>query len=245
MFDVNRIAGEVIGSSGGANASSVFRLDTVKYSWVRDFARDQEIRTEIESLRQEILEAGKLPIHRDALRKQFENAIKNHNEFRIQQIKEQLSSVQNRQEFVLMERSIGERKVIGSLYLPYLINLSSSDIDAIFSDLPEGNKQKDIDQTLEKCQQRIKKLEAVISQELSPQSRWIYREDGVPKPYPQGCRWKTFVAVWQKVQERFDGPVNINGGALRTEAEYMAHAVLKLDKVHKTASNLREPIISE
>jgi len=240
MFDVDKTAGAVIGSTGGAYVSRLFRLNTIDYLWIKDYRRDQEIRAEIEDLRQKIIEAGKLPIHKDELRARFENQIEQINAFRIRQIVAQLSSVQKREGILYAEVSIGELKVLGAPYLPYLINLSSSDIDAVFSEIPEGVKQKSINKTIENCQRRIKELEAIIDEELSPKSRWLHRDNGEPIAYPTGCRWKAFTDVWKKVQARFDAPVNINGSGLKTDAEYMAHGVLKLDKVAKLTP-LRKP----
>lgn len=240
MFDIDKAASAVIGNTGGAYVSKLFRLDTINYSWIKDYRRDQEIRAEIEDLRQKIIAAGKLPIHKDELRARFENQIKQMNEFRIRQIAAQLSSVQKREGIIYAENSIGELKVLGAPYLPYLINLSSSDIDAVFSEIPEGVKQKSIDKTIENCQKRIKELETIIDKELSPKSRWLYRDNGEPMAYPTGCRWKAFTDVWKKIQARFDAPVNINGSGLKTDAEYMAHSVLKLDKVPKSTP-LRKP----
>jgi len=241
MFNIDKIVGTVTGNSGGASASSVFHLDAINYSWVKDYARDQEIRSEIEDLRQKIADTGKLPIHRDELKERFKGSIKQSNEFRMKQIGAQLSSVQNREEHIFSENSIGVRKVLGAPYLPYLIDLSPSDLDIIFSELPEGVKQKEIEHTIESCQKRIKELEAIIDKELSPQGRWVHRDDGKPTPYPTGCRWKAFVDTWKKVQSRFDGPVTINGNALKTDAEYKAHAVLMLAKVNKLPP-LRKPL---
>lgn len=241
MFNVDQLAGAVVGNTGGAYVSRQFRLDTIEYSWVKDYRRDQDLREEIAEIGKKIIETGKLPIHKDELRARFENQIKEINAFRIKQITAQLSSAQKREEIIFAENSIGERKVLGALYLPYLINLSASDIDLIFSEMPEGIRQKEIDKTIEDCQKRIKELQIVIDSELSPKSRWLHRDNGEPIPYPQGCRWKAFADIWAKVQTRFEGPVTINGNALKTDSEYMAHAVLKLDKVPKLHP-LRKPL---
>jgi len=80
-----------------------------------------------------------------------------------------------------------------------------------------------------------------INRRYSAKSRWVYRDNGEPIPYPQGCRWKAFFDVWSKVASRFEGPVTINGDALKTDGEYMAYVVLKLDKVPKLPP-LRKPL---
>jgi len=241
MFDVSQLIGAVVGNTGGARVADQFRLDTVDYSWVKDYRRDQELRAEAEELRKKIIDAQKLPIHKDELRVQFEGEIKRINEFRIRQIRGQLSSVQRRENPIYGEFSIGYFRVLDAIYFPYMINLSPADLDAVFSEMDEGVKQKGIDKTVEDCQKRIKEIETIIEKELSPENRWFYRDDGKPYPYPKGCRWTNFVAVWEGVQSRFDGAVTINGKALKTDAEFMVHAVLKLDKVQKLTP-LRKPL---
>jgi len=168
MFNVDQLASAVIGSTGGAYASKVFRLDTIEYSWVDGFKRDQELRTEMDDLRQKIIEAGKLPVHKDELRERFEGEVKRMNEFRLHQIKENISSAQQRTEILFTENTIGSRKVLGAPYFPYLLKLSPSDIDAVFSELPEGVRQVEIDKSIGDFQKRIGEVEAIIDNELSP-----------------------------------------------------------------------------
>ncbi len=242
MFEIDKIASEVIGNSGGAYVSRLFRLDDVNYSWVKDYKRDQKIRAEIEDLRKNILDTAKLPIHKDELKARFESLVKQVNDFRIKQITELLSRFQKREAGAYSEYAIGGIKILDAPYLPYFMKFSPSDIEAIFSKLSEGVRQMEIDKTIEKYQKQIKELEAVIAQELSPQSRWLYQDNGKPIPYPRGCRWHAFAEVWKKVQARFDGQVNINGSALKTEAECMAHTVLEVNNVARSF-NLRKPIL--
>jgi hypothetical protein len=241
MFDINELASSVIGSTKGKNISNQFGLDTVNYSWVDDYVRDQGIRAEIEDLQKKITDTEKLPIHKDELKARFTSLIEHINEFRIKQIASQLSSLQKREAPVYAEFAIGYLRVLDAPYLPYFIKLSESDITAIFSELPEGVKQKEIDSTIENCRKRINELEIVISKELSPQSRWLHHDNGVPISYPKGCRWNAFVEIWKLVQRRFDGPVNINGGRLKTNNEFRAHAALKLDTLSKMPP-LRKPL---
>ena len=245
MFDIDKIAGAVLGNEGGAYISGHFRLDTIDYSWAKDYRRDQDIRSQIEGLRGKIVAAGKLPIHREELRVEFERKIRQINEFRIRQISAHLSSVQKREEpFIYSEGSIGGRQVLGAPYFPYLIDLSSSHVDGIFSELLEGVKQSLIDKNIKGCQEKIKELEGVIATELSPTSRWLHRDNGEPISYPTGCRWKAFTDVWKKVQSRFNAPVNINGFGLKSDGEYLAHTVLELGKVSKSTP-LRDPCRSD
>jgi len=240
-FDAEKMAGAVLGNAGGAYIAGHFRLDTINYSWVKEYRRDQDIRSEIEDLKKKMIDAGKLPIHKDELRAQFESKVKQINEFRIRQISAHLSSVQKREEpFIYSEGCIGERRILDAPYLPYLIDLSSSDIDAIFSEIAEGVSQKSIDKTTEDCRKRIEELESTIAKELSPKSRWLHRDTAEPLSYPTGCRWKAFSDTWKKIQARFSGPVNINGYGLKTEGEFMAHHVLKIDQVTKLTP-LRDP----
>jgi len=233
MVNLDKLVSAVIGNTGGAYASRVFRLDTVDYGWAADFRRDQDLRAEIDDLKAKIIEAGKALIHRDELKAQFKGVIKEINAFRIRQITAQLASAQNREQIIFNERFIGERKVLGSLYLPYPITLSASEIDSIFSELPEGVKQQEIDANIAGYRERIQEIEGVIEKELSPSSRWFFQDNGKPIAYPQGCRWRGFFDVWAKVQARFEGPVTINGTGLKTDGEFMAYRVLGLDKVVK------------
>jgi hypothetical protein len=241
MFDINELASSVIGSTGGRNISKQFSLDTINYSWIDDYVRDQGIRAEIKDLQQKITDAGKALIHKEELKAMFTSLIERINAFRIKQISSQLSSLQKREAPAYAEFAIGYLRVLDAPYLPYFMKFSESDIAAIFSDLPEGVRQEEIDNTIENCKKRIRELEMVISQELSPQSRWLHHENGVPISYPKGCRWNSFVEVWKLVQRRFDGPVNINGGRLKTDNESRAHAALQLDTLTKMPP-LRKPL---
>ena len=117
----------------------------------------------------------------------------------------------------------------------------SEPMKEIFSELPDGVKQKDIDETVEQCQKEIQKIEGFLAKELSPQGRWFHRENGDPFPYPKGCRWTPFVEAWRKVSSRFMGEVDIEGYALKTDSEHKAYFLLGLNK-EKKIEPLRKPL---
>lgn len=233
MFEIDKLAGAVIASQSGALISGHFHLDTINYSWVKEYKRDQSIREEIKDLQQKIKDTQKMPMHKDELRAQFESIIEKVNNFRINQLSNLLSNLQNGEPGSYGELAIGSFKILGASYLPYFMRFTPLEIDEILLDLPEGVRLKDKERDIEKYKKRITELESVITQELSPQSRWLHRDNGNPISYPNGCRWKAFVDVWSKVQSRYDSPVNINGARLSTVGEYMAYAMLKLDIVLK------------
>jgi len=110
-------------------------------------------------------------------------------------------------------------------------SLTENNIVDIFKRLPEGVKQAEIDMEIHKLQEQIKEQEAVISIELSPPNRWVYRDDGKPYPYPQGCRWTQYVGAWEMVASRFQGPVSVEGDAIKTDSEMTAYVALGLDKI--------------
>lgn len=233
MFEIDKLAGAVIASQSGAYISKHFRLDTVNYSWVKDYRRDQIIRDEIKDLQQKIQDTEKMPMHKDELRARFNLIIDQVNKFRIDQMTDLLSRLQKGEPGAYNESAIGVYKILGAPYLPYFMKFAPSEIDDILSKLPEGVKQQDKEKNISKYRNKITELEDVITKELSPQSRWLHRDNGEPIKYPTGCRWKAFVDVWSKVQSRYDSPVNIDGTPLSTEGEYMAHAILKLDTILK------------
>ena len=238
--DIDKTAGMVIGYSSGASVKPLFRLDTKNYSWVKDCVRDQKLRSEIKQLRDEITATNALPIRKSELRKMFEDRIKRINESRIQQTVTHLYEVQTREKPLINELMINVMKINGAWFDPVLINLSPSNIDEIFSQLQDGVPHKDIEKTVGQLQEKIVKLEKVIEEELSPRERWFHRDNGMPKPYPQGCRWTPFVEVWKRVVSKFEGKVDIEGCVLKTPEEFEAFGLLELDRVRKQPP-LREP----
>jgi len=122
------------------------------------------------------------------------------------------------------------------------VDLSKSDIDNIFTQLPEGVTQAAIDAEIDKLQKEIIGIETIINNELSPPERWIYRDDGKRIPYPQGCRWTQFVDAWKIIVRRYDGPVNINGSPIDDDREMIAYKALGLDNLQKVGTaSLRKP----
>lgn len=240
-INVEKTAGLVIGHSGGADVKHLFRLDTNNYSWVKYYIRDKKIRSEIQNLQDKIAETKALPIHKDELRQTFEGRIKQINQFRKQQMITHLDSVQKREDPLINENMINNWKISGALFNPALINLAATDIDEIFFELQDGMPQKEIDKTVKQLHRKIVELEKVIEQELSPQERWFFRDNGQPEPYPHGCRWTPFIQTWEKVASKFSGKVDIEGCAIKSPNEHAVYGLLELDKVAKRPP-LRDPI---
>jgi hypothetical protein len=241
MVNTDKLAKAVLSSPGGAAIKQHFRLDTINYAWVKDYVRDKKIREDIQVLQQKIVDNRALPIHKEELKKRFKELVKNVNKFRIEQLGDHLSAVQKREVPLLSEFSIGSIKVSGVEFLPFFMEFSPTEIEEIFSGLPEGVTTKDIEKKESEFQGKILELENVISEELSPQSRWLHRDDGTPEPYPNGCRWTAFHTTWEKVARRFDGKVDIQGHALKTGAESEAYYLLELEKSYKLEP-LRSPL---
>ncbi len=232
------IAAQVLNASGGGGASikKYFKLDTVKFSWVDDYLRDEALRKKIQGLNDKINEMHNSPMHKDELRALFESTIDQINNERRLWFEEKLKAVQNRK-----GRMIYSDMLIynASLYISP-IGLSKGDIDQIFANIPEGVKQADITTAIGRMQEEVAEIEAVIEKELSPRSRWLYREDGEPFHYPQGCRWTQYVNAWKKIAQRFDGPVSAEGVPVQNEHEEAAYYALGLDKIQKLEP-LRKP----
>jgi hypothetical protein len=241
MLSANELASKVIGATGGARIKQLFRLDTQSYDWIDDFLRDKAIRGNIDTLRKKIAETQQAPIHRDELRAQFVSRLKQIKAFQVKQVGDWLREVQTGGVHMFNELTFGERRVLGAPFLPFLMGFTKDEEKEIFKGLPEGVRQKDKMEQIEECQAEIAKLEAKITEELSPRSRWLHRENGEPFPYPQGCRWTTFVKTWELISARFSGPVDLNGWRIANEDELKAYYALGLDKVHKLPP-LREPI---
>jgi len=240
MINPNELAAMVIGYSGGASVRRRFGIDTKTYAWVKDFVRDKEARDRIRLLQEKIAQLKASLIHKDELKEMFETRVKNINKFRIEQLKDHLAKVQKREERLIDELYMDNQLVIGARPYPFLMEFSASDMKEIFSELPDGVKQKDTDETVEQHQEEIQKIEGFLAKELSPQNRWFHSENGNPHPYPHGCRWTPFVETWRKVNSRFMGAVDIEGYALKTDSEHEAYLLLGLDKEKKIAP-LRKP----
>src|SRR4030042_4503121 len=178
------IGSRVLNSSGGAYVRDRFKIDCIKFSWVDFYLRDEILRKKIQTLNDNIQKIKNSPIHKDELKAMFQCAISNINSARLSWFVEKLKAVQARQ-----GEMINSYTVQGNRYIP-TIDLSKSDVDAIFSQLPEeGVSQADIDAGIQQMRKEIARAEEIINRELSPPERWIYKDDGKPIPYPQGCRW--------------------------------------------------------
>ena len=130
--------------------------------------------------------------------------------------------------------------VQGNQYIP-AIELTKRDIDNIFSQLPEeGVRQVDIDAKIQQMQKDIARAEEVIARELCPPDRWKYNDNGKSISYPQGCQWTQYVNAWKKVASRFDGPVSIEGSAIKSDGEQTAYIALGLNNIGKVTP-LRKP----
>lgn len=234
IINGSEIASRVLNSTGGAYAKRLFKLDTVSFAWLDSFLKDRAIRNKIKALQDEIRKTMSLPVHKDELLKMFEAALASIKNDRLTWFLEMLKSSQDRQRAMINSNTLISRQ-----YIPP-VDLTKKDIDAIFSMLPEGVKQADIDAKAESIREEIRRLEKVISEELSPPGRWVYRDDGKPLPYPQGCRWTQYVTAWEKIAPRYNGPVSVEGSAIESESEMTAYVALDLGKIAK-AYPLRDP----
>ena len=57
-INVEKTAGMVIGTSGGAAVKRLFGIDTNTYSWVKYYVRDKKIRSKIKRLQDKITETN-------------------------------------------------------------------------------------------------------------------------------------------------------------------------------------------
>ena len=230
---------EVLASGGQVGIKYTYRLDVDKYSWVKDYVRDQKLRQEIDQLRKEIAEAQNSPIDKSELRAMFEAGVEQTRQNFLELLKNNLSKAQKRECGVI--GGLHEYGNIASeLPLMSITLVSSEDIKDIIAALPPGIKQKEIEKTIEGIKKQIAEREAIIEKELSPKDRWFYDDRGNSLPYPAGCRWNKFVDGWRRVVSRFDGKVDIEGCALVTEDEFAAFHMLELEKVYKLTP-LRAP----
>ncbi len=234
IINGSEIASRVLNSTGGAYAKRLFKLDTVSFAWLDSFLKDRAIRNKIKALQEEIRKTMLSPVNKDELLKMFEAALASIKNDRLAWFMNMLKSSQDRQGAMVSSNTLIARQ-----YIPPA-DLTKKDIDAIFSMLPEGVKQADIDSRVESIRGEIRQLEKVIAEELSPPGRWVYRDDGKPLPYPQGCRWTQYVTAWEKIAPRYDGPVSVEGSAIESESEMTAYAALGLGKIAKTHP-LRRP----
>ena len=237
--DFDKAVKEVLASGGRIIFKHRYNIDVDKYSWVRDFVRDQELRKEIDRLQKEIAATQQSLIDRDELQAMFDAGVEQLKQGFLELLRDHLVEAQKR-----------ECPVIGGLHsfgvisnrLPLMtVSLASpEDIGNIIAGLPRGVKQKEIEATVEGLRKQIAKCNETIERELSPRERWFHFDTGKPQPYPVGCRWTKFVSDWKTVVARFDGKVDIEGVALVTEEEFTAFHMLELDRVRKMPP-LRDP----
>ena len=230
---------EVLASGGQVGIKYTYRLDVDKYSWVKDYVRDQKLRQEIDQLRKEIAEAQNSPIDKSELRAMFEAGVEQTRQNFLELLKNNLSKAQKRECGTI--GGLHEYGNIASeLSLMSVTLVSSEEIKDIIAALPPGIKQKEIEKTVEGIKKQIAEREAIIEKEVSPKDRWFYDDRGNSLPYPAGCRWSKFLDGWRRVVSRFDGKVDIEGCALVTEDEFAAFHMLELEKVYKLTP-LRAP----
>jgi hypothetical protein len=224
----DEIGSRVLNSAGGAYVKRYFDIDCVSFSWVDLYLRDAALRKKIQTLRDNVQKSQMSPIHKNELRAMFESAISDITSVRLSWFVEKLKSAQARQDAILSSSTVQSGQ-----YFP-AIDLSKSDIDTIFSRLPEeGVRQVDIDAETQRLQKEITHIEEVIERELCPQNRWKYNDKGKPIPYPQGCQWTQYVIAWKKVAARFDGPVSVEGSSIKSDSEQTAYIALGLNNIGK------------
>jgi len=216
-----------------------YRIDVDKYSWVGNYARDRKTRKEIKSLKEKITATQQSLIDRDELRVMFEAGVKQTRETFLKLLKTNLARAQSHESGV-MTAFYEYGNIPTELPLLALSLVSGEEIADAIASLPEGVKREKVGKDIEALKGEITKLSNVIEKELSPKDRWFYDDRGNPLPYPAGCRWSKFVEGWKKVVARFDGKVDIEGCALKTEDEFAAFHMLELDRVPKLTP-LRTP----
>ncbi len=238
-LDFNNAIKEVLASGGQVSFKRHYRIDVDKYSWVKDFVRDQKLRKEIERLQKEIVTTQKSLIDKDELRAMFKAGIEQVRLDFFELLKGHLNESQ-KHECGVISGLHPYGNISSKLILASLLLVSPLDIDDIIVGLPAGVKQKEVEKTIEGIRKQIAEHNETIEKELSPQERWFYTDTGKPMPYPGGCRWTKFVEGWRKVVARFDGKVDIEGCALKTDAEFEAFYLLEMEKVSKLTP-LRTP----
>lgn len=234
ILNGSEIASRVLGSTSGAYAKKLFKIDTVNFSWIDGYLRDAALRNKIQVLRENIQKVQASPIHKDELKAMFKSALSAIKSDRLRWFTEALKSAQNRQ-----GPMVGSNMLRHNDYTPHFA-LSKRDIEDIFASFPIGVKQVDIDAEAQRLREEILRTEELIARELCPHERWIYRDDGKLHPYPQGCRWTQYVTAWKKVVTRYDGPVSVEGLCIESDSEMTAYLALGLDNVSRFEP-LRKP----
>lgn len=237
MLDTYEAIKSVLEGGGRTKMKHLYGVDTFKYGWVESYLRDKTIRQEIEKLEKEKWELEKLPIHKDELKRYFEGLLNSIREARKTSIQGLLIDAQKRALSLEDFHVAIQSRTFSPLAL---LVFSQKEIDAFFSVLPDGVREKEIQSLVKQKEAQIFELKARIEKELSPQERWFYSDAGIAQRYPSGCRWTLFVNDWKKVASRFIGIVNIEGTLPEREEEKTAYYALGIDKMKKLTS-LREP----
>lgn len=238
-IDFDHAIHEVLASGGQVSFKRRYRLDVVNYSWVQDFVRDRKLRKEIDELRAKITATQKSLIDKDELRAMFEAGAEQVKRDFLEYVRDILSKAQRHECGVIVgfhEYGV----IVNKLLLMPLTLISTEELNGLISVLPEGVKREKVEEEVEAIRKQIAEREDTIEKELNPPDRWIYSDTGNPLPYPGGCRWTKFVEGWKKVVARFDGKVDIEGVALKTEAEFKTFYLLEMEKVYKLTP-LRKP----
>jgi len=238
-IDFDHAIREVLASSGQISFKRRYRLDVVNYSWVKDYVRDQKARQEIDQLKKEIAEAQKSLIDKNELQAMFLAGVEQTRKNFLEYLKGNLARAQ-RHECGVVGGLHEYGNIKSELPLMAVTLVSPEEIEDIIEDLPDGVKREKVEEDVETLKGKIAELNNLIEKELSPPDRWIYSDIGNPLPYPNGCRWTKFVEGWKKVVARFDGKVDIEGCALKTDEEFAAFHMLELASVPKLTP-LREP----
>jgi len=238
-IDFDHAIREVLAYSGQMSFKRRYRLDVVNYSWVKDYVRDQKARQEIDQLKKEIAEAQKSLIDKNELQAMFLAGVEQTRKNFLEYLKGNLARAQ-RHECGVVGGLHEYGNIKSELPLMAVTLVSPEEIEDIIEDLPDGVKREKVEEDVETLKGKIAELNNLIEKELSPPDRWIYSDIGNPLPYPNGCRWTKFVEGWKKVVARFDGKVDIEGCALKTDEEFAAFHMLELASVPKLTP-LREP----
>lgn len=211
-----------------------FGVDTVSFSWVKNYVKDLNCRDEIKVLRGQMSSIEKLPIAREELKAAFLANLEAFKVSRSNILREHLKNAQKHQVDLLSPAN--GFQTIGNTwphFLTYLDDLNDQEIESLFSGLEDGYTAKEKGEKISALEARIRELNNTIETELSPHGRWFYTPSGAPIRYPEGCRWTRFIKAWKEVASRHFEPVDIEGFKITKEAEREAYNLLSLEKVYK------------
>jgi len=127
MLDTFDAVKSVLGGGGSPQIKGIYGVDTQKYDWVESYLRDIKIREEIKRLQGEKSQIEASPIHKEELRKSFEETLAQAREAWAGEIREIIVNKQRRflgaSDFVTI--------LTAKLKQPPI--LSSKEIDSFFS----------------------------------------------------------------------------------------------------------------